>query len=53
MPDEEIQNYLESGTGIFLVATKGSAYREFTGKEIQVSKVGVSLRALLILSLVF
>ena len=42
LPDEEIQNYLESGTGIFLVATEGSDYREFTGKKIQVSKVGVS-----------
>lgn len=46
LPDEEIQNYLESGTGIFLVATEGSDYREFTGKEIQVSKVGVSVESI-------
>lgn len=38
LSDEEIQNCLESGTGIFLVETEGSDYRELTGKEIQVSK---------------
>ena len=38
LPDEEIQSCLESGTGIFLVETEGSDYRELTGKEIQVSK---------------
>lgn len=36
--DEEIQNYLESGTGIFLVETEGADFKELTGKEIQVSR---------------
>ena len=36
--DEEIQKYLESGTGIFLVETEGADFKELTGKEIQVSR---------------
>ena len=36
--DEEIQKYLESGTGIFLVETEGADFKELTRKEIQVSR---------------
>ena len=39
---KKYRTILSREQGIFLVATEGSDYREFTGKEIQVSKVGVS-----------
>lgn len=42
LTDEEIQSRLASGTGIFLVETEGADFKELTGKEIQVSKVGES-----------